>query len=403
MGTDRRSLIVVICAAGTVLAIAVGTRQIFGLFLVPVSTDLGWGREVFALAIALQNLIWGFTQPLTGMAADRWGARPVIAVAGLVYALGLYLMATPASAGDLYLTAGVLIGLALSGSGFVIIMGAVGRVAGSAYRGRALGIVGACGSFGQFAMAPIGQSLINQFGWSDALLIMAALGLAIACLSAAVPGSSTQHIHGRVQSPSAAIHEAVTHRGYLFLSAGFFVCGFQITFIIGHLPAYLRDIGLDVTTAATALGLIGLFNIAGSLIWGFLGDRFRKKYMLSLLYCGRAIITVLLLLLPPAAWNAYLFTAVAGLLWLGTIPLTSALIADIFGPRHLTSLFGLTFLSHQLGSFLGIWLGGYMFDALGSYDLVWWIVAGLGLAAAALHMPINDTPLRRPQQAAQAT
>jgi predicted MFS family arabinose efflux permease len=402
VATNRRTLTIVICAAGLVLAIAVGTRQIFGLFLVPISTDLGWGREVFSLAIALQNLIWGFAQPFTGMAADRWGARPVIAVAGLVYALGLYLMATPAGAGDLYLSAGVLVGLALSGSGFVIVMGAVGRVAGPANRGRALGIVGACGSLGQFAMAPIGQSLINQFGWSHALLIMAALGVAIACLSAAVPGPSAQDSSGRAQSPAAAFYEAVTHRGYLFLSAGFFVCGFQITFIIGHLPAYLRDIGLDVTTAATALGLIGLFNIAGSLVWGFLGDRFRKKYMLSLLYLGRAIITVLLLLLPPVAWNAYLFTAVAGFLWLGTIPLTSALIADIFGPRYLASLFGLTFLSHQLGSFLGIWLGGYLFDTLGSYDLVWWIIAALGLAAAALHMPINDAPLQRPQHAPQA-
>ena len=396
MRTLRASPLLVLCFGGTILALAVGMRQSFGLFLLPIISDLGWGRETFSLAIAIQNLVWGLTQPFFAMAADRWGTHRAVMVGGVLYTIGLYFMASPSGAVEFSFTAGVLIGLALSGTGFVVILGAVGRAYGPAKRSIALGIVSACGSFGQFAMAPIGQGLIDTFGWSSTLLVFAVLGAITALLAIGMrPPQSHGADQGQQQSMRTAMHQAAVHSGYIYLTAGFFVCGFQITFIIGHLPAYLQDIGLNPATAATALGLIGLFNIVGSLGWGILGSRFRKKYLLSGLYIARAVITVMLLTLPVSAWNAYLFASVMGLLWLGTIPLTNALIADIFGTRYLTSLFGVVFLGHQVGAFLGIWLGGYVFDVVGSYDVIWWLIVGLGIAAAALHMPIDDRPLQR--------
>ena len=388
------AVLALVCG-GIILAASVGIRQGFGVFLLPITGELGWDREAFGLAVAIQNLVWGLSQPAFSVAADRYGTRSVVVVASLLYAAGLWLLSTTGGLAQFYLSVGVVIGLALSGTGFVIIMGAVGRAFPPHRRSLAMGLVGSMGSFGQFAMLPIGEQLIQQFGWQQAALILAAVALACALLAGGMgrqPAGGADSSYRRI---GAAMGEAGRHRGFLLLNAGFFVCGFQITFIIGHLPAYFGDQGLDPTDAAFAVGLIGLFNIAGSLLWGALGDRARKKYLLSLLYLGRAVLIVALVLLPPSVELAYVFAAGMGLLWLGTIPLTSALVADIFGARYLTSLVGIVFLGHQVGAFLGVWLGGLAYDLTGSYDPVWWAAAGLSLLAAGLHAPIDDRPLHR--------
>lgn len=389
----RKPLIVLVCG-GIILALAVGIRQQFGLYLQPMSEELGWGREVFALAIALQNLVWGATQPFFGMAADRWGPGRVIGASAATYTLGLYLMSASGTPAALNLSAGLLIGLALSGTGFALILGTVGRYFPPSRRSAALGIVGAAGSFGQAVMAPIGQALISSIGWSAALAGIALISLLSVVLATGMAGKPADTADAGVDTGLRfAMTQAGTHSGYLLLSAGFFVCGFQVTFIIGHLPAYITDIGLSAQHAANALLLIGLFNIAGSLGWGWLGDRFSKKYLLSVLYVARSAVILLLLALPPSPALLYFFAAVMGTLWLGTIPLTSALVGQVFGARYLTSLFSIVFFGHQVGAFLGVWLGGYLFDAFGSYDPVWWINITLGLVAAALHVPINDRPV----------
>lgn len=389
--------LLVLLSGGVVLSLAVGTRQGFGVFLVPIATDLGWNREIFGLAIAIQNIVWGVTQPAVAIAADRWGPRPVIAASAAVYALGLWLMSATSSAAEFYLSAGALIGLALSGTGFVIIMGAVGRVFPENSRSLALGVVGAMGSLGQFVMLPIERWLIDGYGWSGALSIMAVLIVTCAVLAIgmgrAPPAANAPGGGGR--GVTEVLRHAGGHGGYLLLNAGFFVCGFQITFILGHLPAYFTDQGLTPTVAALAVGLIGLANIFGSVLWGALGGRFRKKYLLSLLYLARSVLMVALIVLPPSQLLACAFAAAMGVLWLGTIPLTSALVADIFGGRYMTSLFGVVFFSHQVGAFLGVWLGGLAYDLFGSYNPVWWASAALGLVAAVLHAPIDDRPVYR--------
>ncbi|MEX2631274.1 MAG: MFS transporter [Tistlia sp.] len=400
-GLPAGALLTLLCG-GAILTLAVGIRQGFGVFLVPISATFGWEREVFGLAVAIQNLVWGVFQPFFSIAADRYGARRVVFAATLLYGVGLWLLSVAGSEAVFYLSAGVLLGLALSGTGFVIIMGAVGRAFPDRNRGLALGVTGAMGSLGQFAMLPIGQVLIADLGWRGAASALAVLAMGCALLAL---GMGKAPVRGDVASSYAAIGTAIRaagrHRGFLLLNLGFFVCGFQITFIIGHLPAYLQDEGLSPSAAAVAVGLIGLFNIAGSLLWGGLGDCWPKKYLLSLIYLGRAVLIVALVALPPSVELAYLFTAGMGVLWLGTIPLTGGLVADIFGARYLTSLFGLVFFGHQVGAFLGVWLGGLAYDHYGSYDAIWWIGAALSLVAAALHVPIDDRPLQR-QAAATA-
>lgn len=394
-GLPAGALLTLLCG-GAILTLAVGTRQGFGVFLVPISQTFGWEREVFGLAVAIQNLVWGVCQPFFSVAADRYGARRVVFAATLLYACGLWLLSVTGGEAVFYLSAGVLVGLALSGTGFVIIMGAVGRAFPDRNRGFALGVVGAMGSFGQFAMLPIGQALIADLGWRGAAAALAALTMLCALLAL---GMGKAPLRGDAASSYAAIGKAIReagrHRGFLLLNLGFFVCGFQITFIIGHLPAFLQDEGLSPAAAAFSVGLIGLFNIAGSVLWGALGDRRRKKHLLALIYLGRAVLIVALVTLPTSVELAYVFTAGMGVLWLGTIPLTGGLVADIFGARYLTSLFGLVFFGHQVGAFLGVWLGGLAYDRYGSYDTIWWAGAALSLVAAALHVPIDDRPLQR--------
>ena len=394
-GTWRTPTVVLICGA-LILCLAMGIRQTFGLLLPPMSADLGWGRETFALAMAIQNLLWGLAQPLAGMVADKYGTGRMIAVGGLVYALGLYLMSQSTSGADLNFSGGLLVGMALSATTFAVVLAAIGRSVSAEKRAMALGLASAGGSFGQFAMVPTGQAFIATYGWSVTLVLLAALSLLVVPLAAALAGKgeSGGEVWGE-QSLRDALTEAGSHSGYRYLTIGFFVCGFQVTFIAVHLPAFLIDNAITPALAATALALIGFFNIIGSIGCGYLGGRYSKKYLLSLLYLGRAAFTLAFLLAPMSSASVLLYASVTGLLWLGTVPLTSGLVAQLFGPRYLGTLFGIVFFSHQLGAFLGVWLGGYLFDATGSYQLVWWLIVALGVAAALLHWPIDERSVPR--------
>jgi len=388
-------------AGGLILSLSIGTRQSFGLWLPPISADLGWGRESFALAIAVQNILWGVTQPVFGWAADRWGAGRISALGALLYAGGIYLMGQTESVAEFHLSAGLLVGLGLSGTSFAVVLGAIGRAFPPERRSLALGIASAGGSIGQFVMVPVGQHFIASYGWSPALTIVAALSLTMVALSLGIAGRPAPEAAGAPPPLPAgrALGEAAVHPGYLYLTAGFFVCGFHITFIATHLPAYLVDLELTPAVAANALALIGLFNVAGSLLCGILGQKLSKKRVLAGLYAVRGIAIAAFVLTPASPWSAYVFAAVMGLTWLGTVPLTSALVAQIFGPRYLGTLFGIVFLSHQVGAFIGVWLGGRFYDLTGSYDLVWWLSIGLAAAAALLHMPIDERPVVRPRTA----
>jgi predicted MFS family arabinose efflux permease len=393
--TMSRAALTAIAAGSFIVLLSFGIRSSFGLFLQPISMDLGSGREMFALALAIQNLVWGAAQPFIGMVADRWGVARTVAAGGLLYALALYLMATAASAFDLHLSAGLLIGLALGGTGFGVVLAAVGRAVPAEARSMALGITTALGSFGQFLMPPIGQTLITSYGWQTTLMLLA---LAALLLIPAAGGlrSPTTGSHGRdTQTLGAALSEASRHSGFLYLTAGFFVCGWHLAFIAVHLPAYLADGGIGAGVAAWCLALVGLFNVIGSYTAGVLGGRFSKKYCLSFLYAARSVLILAFIMAPLSVASALLFSAIMGLLWLSTVPLTSGLVAQIFGPRYMATLFGIVFLSHQVGSFLGVWLGGYLYDAYGSYDLIWWLSIALGLIAALLHWPIDERAVAR--------
>jgi MFS family permease len=390
--TDWRRPGVVIACGGIILMLSLGTRQSFGLFLQPMSSDLGWGRETFAFAIALQNLAWGAMQPFAGMVADRYGAPRVAALAGACYAAGLVLMAHASTGLALDFSAGLLIGVGLSGTAFGVVMGVVGRAVAPHRRGFALGLVGAGGSFGQFAMLPYGQFLIAEFGWFAALLALAATAFLIVPLAAglaAAPAAGSS----RGLSLRQALAEAAAHRGFWLLTLSFFVCGFQTIFIMVHLPAYLVDKGLSPAAGMTALALVMFFNIVGSWGCGALGDRYSKKYLLSAIYFVRAVSLALFLLLPVSTWSTWIFAVSFGLTWLGTVPLTNGLVAQIFGVQYLATLFSITFFGHQLGSFLGAWAGGWVYDATGSYLPVWLVCLGASLVAALLCLPIDEREL----------
>jgi predicted MFS family arabinose efflux permease len=394
---NRRTPAVILLCGGIILTIALGVRHNFGLYLQPMTFDLGIGREVFSIAIAVQNLVYGLAQPFTGMIADKFGAARVVIGGAILYALGLALMSVAGSGWELNLSAGLLIGIALGCTGFSIVFGVVGRAVPAEKRTAALGIVGAAGSFGQFIMLPYGQSLISALGWQNALLILALTILVIVPLSAAlVEDKKAQAARFHRQSIREALHEAFTHRGYVLLCLGYTVCGFQLMFISVHFPAYLLDQRMTPQTGMTALALIGLFNIFGSYVWGWLGGRYTKKYLLSALYFIRALAIALFIVLPLSPASVYLFAATIGFLWLGTLPLTNALIAQVFGVQYLSTLGGSAFLFHQVGSFLGVWLAGYLFDATGSYGLMWVLTIGMGVVAALLNLPIDERTIARP-------
>ncbi len=393
--TWRTSTVVMICG-GLVLWLVMGVRQTFGLFLQPMSAEFGWGRETFALAMAVQNLLWGLAQPFAGIVADKYGSARVIAVGGLVYGLGVYLMSRTTSGADLMWSGGFLVGLALSATTFAVVLAAIARSVPEPKRSMALGLVSAGGSFGQFAMIPAGQAFLSAYGWSVSFALLGLCSLLVVPLAAALAGTGarTAPAQGQ-QSIRQALSEASGHGGYCLLTTGFFVCGFQVVFIAVHLPAYLTDNGASPALAATALSLIGFFNVIGSLACGYLGGRYSKKAVLSLLYLGRSAITLWFVLTPMSSFSVLLFASVMGLLWLGTVPLTIGLVAQIFGPRYMGTLFGIVFLSHQIGSFLGVWLGGYLFDVTGSYQVVWWLIIVLGVVAALLHWPIDERRVPR--------
>ncbi len=391
---SKHALLILICGSSIVL-LSFGIRSSFGLFLQPMTSDLGWGRETFALALALQNLLWGLGQPFAGMLADKWGTRLTLTLGGLLYAAGVYLMSVTSVPWMFHLSAGVLIGLALSATAFGIVLAAVGRAVPVAHRSTCLGIVTAVGSLGQFLLPPIGQAFIATYGWSTALLLMAFGALGMVALAQAVNAQGSGTLGADEQTLRQALGEASKHPSYVLLTAGFFVCGWHVAFISVHLPAYLADAGISTGVAAWCLSLIGLFNVVGSYTAGVLGGRRSKKYLLSFLYAARSVVILAFILLPLTAGSALLFSAAMGLLWLSTVPLTSGLVAQMFGPRYMGTLFGIVFFSHQIGSFLGIWLGGVLYDRFGSYDGIWWASIVLGLVAALIHWPIDERAVLR--------
>jgi MFS family permease len=395
MSAFSRAAFWVLVLSSVVLTLSLGVRHGFGLFLAPMSADFGWGREVFAFAIALQNLIWGLAQPFTGALADRYGAGRTVVVGGVLYAAGLVLMGLSDTPFGLSMSAGVLIGLGLSGTSFSVLLAAVGRAATPEKRSMAMGIAAAAGSFGQFAMLPGTLGLMDWLGWSSALL---ALGLMIAlliplgaCLREAPSPAATQY----TQTLGQALREAAGHSGFWLLALGFFVCGFQVVFIGVHLPAYLVDQHLPAYVGTTVLALVGLFNIFGTYGAGWLGGRMSKPRLLVTLYLLRGVVIVAFFYTPLTEWTAYAFGMAMGLLWLSTVPLTNGTVATLFGVRNLSMLGGLVFLFHQLGSFMGGWLGGYVYDRTGSYDLVWEISILLSLMAALLNWPVREQPVER--------
>ena len=390
----QKIYIMLLCSIVIVL-IANGFRQTFGIFLLPVAADLDISRQAFGLVVAIQALLFGFVQPIAGLIADRHGSFKVIVGGAFLYALGLWLMSISANAIDLHISLSFLIGLGLAGTTQVIVLGAMGRAVPNERRGFVFGTVIASGSFGMFLFVPSLQGMMGIFGWRETLIIMASLVLLIPLLALGLRINTTTNNVGKIQSLREAVGEARCHRGYILLEAGFFVCGFHVTFISTHFPAYLADKGVSLSAAAYALGIIGLFNILGAYVFGTAGDRYRKKNLLTFIYSSRALVMILMLILPITDNTALIFGAILGVLWLATVPLTSGIVAQIFGTQYFSMLYGIVFMSHQFGAFSGAWLGGYIYEIAGSYDLMWVVSAALGLAAAALHWPINDKPLDR--------
>jgi predicted MFS family arabinose efflux permease len=383
-----------ICGA-LVFMLSAGTRQTFGLYLHPMSSAQGWGREVFALAVAVLTLLMGAVTPFMGAVADRYGSGRVILFGGALWALGLYLMAAATTPLAITLATGVVVGLGASATSVSIAIGAVGRQVPEHLRSRALGVVTAGGSVGQMLVLPLAQGLIAWLDWKLALMSMGALMVLLIPAALGVGGRPVADPGAGSQRVGHALVEAGRHQGFLLLTAGFFVCGFHVSFIATHLPSFVVDSGLPAGVGAAALFLVGVFNIFGSYTWGRLGGRRRKKRLLSVLYLARAALIGGFLAVPVSAASVLVFASAMGFLWLGTVPLTSGLVGQIFGVRYLSTLFGIVFFSHQVGGFLGAWLGGYVFDTTHSYTLMWLFSIALGIASALLHMPIDDKPVAR--------
>ena len=391
-----RTPLLVIAAGCLIALLGFGARSAFGLLLEPMTGARGWGRETFALALAIQNLVWGFGVPLASILADRYGPSRVLAVGAVVYGVGTAGMATATTSTSLTLFGGVLTGLGIALTSFSIALAAMAKVVEPGRQSFVLGIGTSAGSFGQVLFSPLSQLVIAEYGWDSALFFLAASVLLILPLAFVLPGNADTGGHGTIeQGLGEAIVEAIRHRGYVLLTLGFFVCGFHVAFITVHFPAYVRDLGLAPQVGAWAIAIIGLFNIVGSFLSGLAGQRWPKKNGLVVIYSLRAVAITALLLADKSATTIYAFSAVMGILWLSTVPLTSGIVAQVFGLRFMATLFGIVFLSHQLGSFLGVWLGGFLYDRTGSYDLVWWTGVGLSVAAALIHVPINERPLRR--------
>ncbi|MEO1397524.1 MAG: MFS transporter [Pseudomonadota bacterium] len=394
----------IITCGCTIALLAFGPRSAMGFFQDPILQDKGWNSTTFGLAIAIQNLAWGLGQPIFGAIADRFGAYKSLAAGGLIYALGLYIMGTADTPLWLHIGGGVLVGLGVAAGSFGIILSVFARNVSAESRSLVFGMGTAAGSAGMFLFSPLSVGLIDAFGWSNALVFMSLMMLAIPVLAIPLFGSGRDAVMTQAQIDQTigqALTEAMTHRSYLLLISGFFVCGFQVAFITAHFPKYLADIGIASNVAVWALALIGLFNIFGSLASGVLGQKYSKPNMLAWLYVGRSIAVTAFLLLPQTTTSVIIFSIIMGLLWLSTVAPTNALVAIMFGTRHLGLLGGVVFFSHQIGSFLGVYYGGYLRDTTGSYDVVWWFGVALGLFAALVHVPIKERPVDRGLAAAQ--
>ena len=392
----RGAAFAVILAACLISLIGYGARSCFGLFLDPMTVANGWSRETFGLAMAIQNLLWGIGVPVAGAIADRYGPGLVIAVGAVIYGMGVAGMAVSDSGLALHLTGGLLVGLGVSFTSFSLALAAIARVVSPERRSLALGFGTAAGSLGQVLFSPFSQALIASYGWYDSLVLLSFITLIMIPLAFTLP--STGRAPGEApsdQTMSGALREAMTHRGYVLLTVGFFVCGFHTQFLTVHFPAYVTDLGLPAHVGAYALSILGLVNIAGTFLAGIAGQRFSKKVSLSVIYFGRAIVIAALLFSPVSELAIYLFSFAMGLLWLATVPLTTGIVAQIFGLKFMATLFGVVFFSHQFGSFLGVWLGGAFYDRTGSYDPMWWAGIFLAVFAGIIHLAIDERPLPR--------
>lgn len=382
-----------------ILVVSLGIRQSFGIFMLPISETFNTGREFFSFTIALQNLLFGVFQPFVGMASDKWGPRRIIILGAISYAAGLYLTSITTDPSWLTVSLGALVGFGLSATSYVIVLGAVARVVPAQHTAKAFGLTTAAGSFGMFAVIPGAQALLSDLGWQSALQVFAVaccLMIAFACfIKTNNKSSNANNVIDDSQTLTEALKEAFSHRGYWLIHAGFFVCGFHVMFIATHLPSYLADKGLPVATAAMALAYVGVFNIFGSYFWGVMGDRFDKRYVMTVLYLVRSVVIAGFVVLPVTVDTATIFGAAIGFCWLGTVPLTSGLVRQIFGARYMSTLYGLVFFTHQVGSFLGAWVGGLIYDYYGSYEPIWWTTVVLAFCAAIIHLPINDRPVPR--------
>jgi MFS family permease len=395
--TAWRTPVVVLVCGCIVAMLTFGPRSSFGFFLTPMSSAHGWGRDIFALAFAIQNLLWGIGQPFAGAVADRFGTVRVLCIGIVLYAAGLALMSVSTTPIALDLTAGVLIGFGLSGCSFNIVLSAFGKIMPEEWRGLALGVGTAAGSFGQFLFAPFGVALIDSQGWQAALIVFACLlllAIPLALVLTTPPATSSAET-GKQQSLGHALWEAFGHRSYVLLVLGFFTCGFQLAFVTAHLPSYLIDRGLDARVGGWTIAIIGLFNIVGSLASGYFGNIIPKRYILSTIYAVRALSIAIFIMLPANTPTTLAFGVITGLTWLSTVPPTTGLVAVMFGTRWLAMLYGFAFFSHQVGGFLGVLLGGIVFEATGSYNPVWWLSVFFGVASALINLPIIEKPVGR--------
>ena len=387
---------VLVCGA-LIVTLSMGIRHGFGLWLQPITMDRGWSRETFAFALAVQNLAWGLAGPVAGMWADRYGAFRVLVAGSVLYAVGLAVMASATSGIGFLGGTGLLLGMAQAGTTYAVIYGVIARNVAPEKRSWAMGVTAAAGSFGQFLMVPVENWLIAGAGWQNALFVLSLAALLIIPLAFGLKEPARAAATGPQQTVRAALKEAFAYRSFQLLMAGYFVCGFQVVFIGVHMPSYLKDQGLAPGVATVALALIGLFNVFGTYAAGALGQRLAKRHILAAIYLLRAVAIVLFISLPLTPTSVYVFSAVMGLLWLSTVPPTNAVVAQIFGVQYMSMLGGFVFLSHQVGSFMGVWLGGLLYDRTGSYGVVWWIAIALGVFAALVNLPVRETAIVRPQ------
>ena len=392
-------VVAIVIAGCAVALITFGPRSVFGLFLLPMSQEYGWGRDVFGLAVAVQNLLWGLGSPFAGAVADRFGIVRVLCAGALLYAAGLALMAFASSPGLLHLSAGVMVGFGLSAASFNLVLAAFGKLLPNEWKSLGFGAATAAGSFGQFLFPPLARGLMDSIGWHETLLVFAACLLLVMPFSFALATRRVAPAHAGPAAPQqsigAALSEALRHPSYVMLVLGFFTCGFQLAFVTVHMPAFLVDKGMTLSVGAYTLALIGLFNILGSLTAGYLSNRMSRKWLLAWIYFGRGVAIIAFVLAPVTPMSCYVFGAAMGFLWLSTVPPTSGLVMLMFGTRYMAMLYGFAFFSHQVGGFLGVWLGGILYERTGSYDWVWWLSVALSFASAAINLPIKERPVHR--------